>query len=412
VNGRLRRLALVAVLPTLVDIGLLVVLRQRLGWVLVLADLAAIAIASVLSYGLHRAVTFRSDPFVRWVRMPGAFAAVALSAAAVDVVVLRALFAVHGFDSAGALVAAKLVALLAAAGVRLVLYRALLLSVVRRTIHTRHDRPAPPGERRASIVIPALDEAEDIAVAIRAVREAFEPLAADGGIEVIVVDDGSTDGTADAALAGGADQVVVQPVNRGKGAAVRAGVLAARGRVVAFTDADLSYSPDQLLTVIGAVEDGWDVAVGSRRHRAATTVRGAGVVRDFGSRAINLVTMAVLLGRPHDTQCGLKAFRSDVARLLFGLGRVDGFAFDIELLHLVERHELSLTEVPVRLRTSGRSTVHAVRDGLRLLRDVWRIRHWSATGAYELPADQALPAGRAGRDGSREGERGPTRVAP
>ena len=76
----------------------------------------------------------------------------------------------------------------------------------------------------------------------------------------MVADDGSTDGTADAALAAGADQVVVLPENRGKGAAVRAGVAAARGRTIAFTDADLAYSPDQLLRVLAEVEDGWDVA--------------------------------------------------------------------------------------------------------------------------------------------------------
>jgi hypothetical protein len=74
-----------------------------------------------------------------------------------------------------------------------------------------------------------------------------------------------------------------------------------------------------------------------------------------------------------------------VATALFGLGRVDGFAFDIEVLHLVERHELSLIEVPVRLQSAERSTVRVARDGVRLLRDVWRIRGWSATGAYELP---------------------------
>jgi len=205
-----------------------------------------------------------------------------------------------------------------------------------------------------------------------------------------VVDDGSADGTADAALAAGADQVVVLPVNRGKGAAVRAGVSAARGRTVAFTDADLSYSPDQIGAVIGQVEAGWDVAVGSRRHPEATTVRGAGAVRDLGSRAINLVTMGVLLSHPRDTQCGLKAFRSDVAALVFALGRLDGFAFDIEVLHLVERHELSLVEVPVRLTSSEGSTVRAVADGMRLLRDLWRIRRWSATGAYEV---DRLPRG-------------------
>src|SRR3546814_7750559 len=107
-------------------------------------------------------------------------------------------------------------------------------------------------------------------------------------------------------------------------------------------------------------------------------------LRDVGSKAINLLASGVLLSHPHDTQCGLKAFRADVAKAIFSLSRVDRFAFDIEILHLVERHELTLADVPVRLASSDRSPVKVVRDGLRLVRDIWRIRHWSATGAYEL----------------------------
>lgn len=387
---RLRRLALAAAVPTAVDLVVFVLLR-RAGWILVLADATAIAGASALSYVLHRVVTFRSDPFVRWVRMPAAFVVVAALAGAVDLVVLRALFAAHGATSVSGLTAVKVVAIACAAVVRLVLYRAVLLSAVRRAIHERVPRASPPGSVRASIVIPAYEEAQGIAATVGAVRAALSGLAASGGVEIVVVDDGSSDGTADAAVAAGADQVVVQAQNRGKGAAVRAGVAAARGRTIAFTDADLSYSPDQLLAAIARVEDGWDVAVGSRRHPDARALRGAGLVRDLGSRAINLVTTAVLLSRPHDTQCGLKAFRSDVATVLFGLGRVDGFAFDIELLHLVERYELSLVEVPVQLESAGRSTVRLARDGLHLLRDVWRIRHWSATGTYELDGALLLP---------------------
>lgn len=382
---RLRRLALVALLPTIVDVGLLVALRQGAGWILVLADLTAIAVASALSYVLHRLVTFRSDPYVRWVRLPAAFVAVASAAALVDVVVLRGLYAAHGFSATGPLVAAKLVALVAAAAVRVVLYRAVLLSVVRRSLHERVPRPPAPGLVRASIIVPALDEAAGIGTTIAAIRAALAPEATDGGFEIVIVDDGSSDGTADAALAAGADQVVVLPENRGKGAAIRAGVAAARGRTIAFTDADLAYSPDQLRRVLVEVEAGWDVAVGSRRHPDSVTVGGAGWLRDLGSRGVNLLAMGVLLSHPHDTQCGLKAFRSDVAKTVFGLGRVDRFAFDMEILHLVERHQLSLVEVPVRLESREGSTVRLARDTLRVLRDLWRIRHWSATGAYELP---------------------------
>ncbi len=239
-SERLGRFAAVALVPTAVDVGLLLVLRQRLGWILVLSDLTAIAVASLLSYLLHRTMTFRSDPFVRWVRMPAAFVAVAGLAALVDVGVLRGVFAVHGFSSTAALLEAKCVALAAAAVVRLVLYRAVLLGVVRRTLQERVTRPPAPGTLRASVVVPAFEEGARIGSAVVAIRSALETVHADGGLEVVVVDDGSSDGTADTALAAGADQVLVLPVNRGKGAAIRAGVAVARGRTVAFIDADLS----------------------------------------------------------------------------------------------------------------------------------------------------------------------------
>ena len=388
-------MAVLALVPTAVDIGLLVLLRQRFGWILVVADLTAIAVASVVSYVLHRLVTFRSDPYVRWVEIPPAFFGVAALAGAVDVVVLRALFAGTGFASTASLVEAKVVALLAAGAVRLVGYRWALLGELTWARRVRWARPPAPGDYRLSVVVPAYDEADRIGDTVRRLRDglAGEGLTADvegGDVEIVVVDDGSTDDTAEAALAAGASQVVVQPHNRGKGAAVRLGVLAARGRTVAFTDADLAYGPDQVARVAAAVEDGWDVAIGDRRHPDTRTLVAPSRLRAWGSRVINWLGYAVLLGSFRDTQSGLKAFRSDVARFVFARTRVDGFAFDIELLHLVERHQLSLMEVPVEVANSSRSTVSAARDAARLLVDLFRIRHWSAEGAYEAGDD--LPA--------------------
>jgi len=109
----------------------------------------------------------------------------------------------------------------------------------------------------------------------------------EGGVELIVVDDGSTDGTADAARAGGADRVLVHPTNRGKGAAVRTGVLAATGSTIAFTDADLSYAPEQLEGLLEIVESGFDVVVGSRKHDMTRTLVQAGRLREVGGRVIN-----------------------------------------------------------------------------------------------------------------------------
>jgi dolichyl-phosphate beta-glucosyltransferase len=107
---------------------------------------------------------------------------------------------------------------------------------------------------------------------------------------------------------------------------------------------------------------------------------------------INLLGYAVLLGSYRDTQCGLKGFRSDVGRFLFSRMQTDGFAFDIELLHLVERHELSLEQVPVEVSHSTRSTVRVVGDTLRLMGDLFRMRHWAATGVYEARETDELVA--------------------
>ena len=113
----------------------------------------------------------------------------------------------------------------------------------------------------------------------------------------------------------------------------------------------------------------------------------AGRLREIGGRIINVATGVVLLGRYRDTQCGIKAMRSDVARLVFSHSHVDGFAFDVELFHLVERYRLTLVEVPVQVLNSSRSTVHVVRDAARLVVDLFRVRTLARLGDYELDAD-------------------------
>ncbi len=391
--------AAVAALPTAVDVGLLVALRQAASVALVPADAAAVALASGVSYLAHSQISLRSDPYVRWVRMPLAFVAVALAAGAVDLVVLSALDAGLGGGGTAALVAAKAGALVAAAVVRGFAYRAVLLTVVRAGRERGPARPPAPGAIRASIVIPAYDEAGRIGSTVASLRAGLAPWGAAppdrGGIEILVVDDGSRDDTAGVALASGADQVVVLPANRGKGAAVRTGVLAARGRTVVFTDADLAYGVSQVGSIIDTVESGWDMVIGRRGGSTART-RGSRV-RGWGSRAVNLAAAMVLLSRPCDTQCGLKGFRADAAATVFALAQIDGFAFDIELLHLAERHGLSVGEMAVEVVHDGRSSVRVVPDTARLLVDLIRIRRLGATGAYEPRAPaRALRGGSGG----------------
>ncbi|MBS1839110.1 MAG: glycosyltransferase [Actinobacteria bacterium] len=390
----LRRFVLVGVVATVVDVGLFVALRQLVGWPVPLADAVAVAVAVAVSWSLHGVVTFSGDPRVRWYRRPAAYAGAAGVALVTDVAVVTALDAALDPRRTVGLIAIKIPALLIALMVRTVNYRRFMHDVVRDDQRRPAHRPSAPGRYRLSVVVPAYREADRIAGTVARIRADLAVVAADGGLQVVVVDDGSDDDTADRAEAAGADLVLRQHPNRGKGAAVRAGVLAADGRAVAFTDADLSYSPAQLVGFLEQIESGWDVAVGSRQHEATMTVVRAGRLREVGGRIINVLTGIVLLGRYRDTQCGLKAMRSDVGRLLFSRSRIDGFAFDVELFHLVERYRLTLTEVPVEVINSSRSTVNVARDAVRLVRDLFRVRAFARLGVYESDVDADLPAAR------------------
>ncbi len=380
---RLHRFAVVGLVATTIDIAGFVVL-YRAGWPLVVADIVVLNVAAVVAWTLHRVVTLQDDPFIRWIGSPGVFGAMVVVAGAVDLSVL--MLAGAGTTTRSALLA-KTAAVAAAAVVRAAAYRSLIFRSIRREQDQPTCRPGPGGSVRVSVVIPAFREADRIGTTIDRIRAELGPLV-DDDLEIVVVDDGSEDGTTEAAAA--ADRVITLPANRGKGGALRAGVLAATGRTVAFTDADLAYAPDQIADLLALVEAGFDWVVGSRRHVDTLTVVKAGRLREVGGRLVNLATRILLLGRYRDTQCGLKACRADVARVLFSSSSIDGFALDVELFHLAERWRLSLAEVPVQVEHSERSTVHVVRDGLRLVRDLFAVRRRARRGDY--PADPGLPA--------------------
>jgi dolichyl-phosphate beta-glucosyltransferase len=374
-----RRFAPVSLVVTAADLAALAVARTT-GLHVVAADAVAVVAASLLSFVLHRRYSLADDPFVRWVRQPRTFVVTAVLAGVVDVAVTSSL------STAVPLVVAKVVALLVAGLLRFALYRAVVLTDTRRDLQTRHPRPSLEGDRRFTVVLPAYGEAERVGESVQRVLAALDGI----DVEVIVVDDGSPDATADRAAEAGA-KVVRLERNRGKGAAVRAGMLAASGRTVAFTDVDLAYPPEQLRGLLAAVEEGWDVAVGNRRHPGSEALARPSIVRQLSSKLFNLLTATVLLGQYRDTQCGCKAFRGDVARVLFGHARLDGFAFDVEVLHLVERYRLSLTEVPVRSDDDGVSTVRVVRAAVGMIRDLFRVRRWGSEGAYDLAASEPVP---------------------
>jgi putative flippase GtrA len=408
----LRRFAAVGVLVTAVDLAVLVLLRVGFGVPVLIADAVAIAASAAVSFAANRALTFTHDPHLRWVEAPFAYFFVTAAAGVVDVLVVRTGYVVFDFfwrrqdvRSYGVvewtafgyhghfrdyevrwLLVSKVVALAVAGVVRVIGYRGLLFRKVRAAHVLDSARPPAPGALRLSVVIPAYKAESFIAESVARLRAELEPLVGEGELEVVIVDDGSPDETFSAASASGADLVLRLDENQGKGAAVRMGMLHARGRTIAFTDADLAYAPALVNDLLVEVEKGWDVVVGSRSHDETVTVVRTRRLRALGSRIINMISFAVLLGAYRDTQCGINAFRSDAAVAIFSRARINRFAFDIEVFHLAERMRLALTEVPVTLTNSAGSTVKIGLDSLRVLFDMIRIRRFGGAGLYdELP---------------------------
>jgi len=205
--------------------------------------------------------------------------------------------------------------------------------------------------------------------------------------EILVVDDGSSDDTARVA-AGYHDtlpnlRVISNERNRGKGFSVRRGMLEARGDIALFTDADLSTpieEADKLLAVIR--EQGYDGAVGSRALDRSLIAIHQSAIREQAGILFNYFVRWIMGIDFSDTQCGFKAFRTDRARIIFEQQRLEGFAFDPEILFLAKRHHLRVAEVPVRWSHDAATKVNVFADGIRMLLDLLVVREYALRGLY------------------------------
>ena len=234
-----------------------------------------------------------------------------------------------------------------------------------------------------SVVIPAYNEQRRLPTTLQQWLAflAGQPYAA----ELLVVDDGSADQTAAVVLDLAARYPNVRllqlPANQGKGAAVRAGVLAASGARVFYADADLNIAPTHLVPFLAFLDDGYDVVIGTRSTRQySATERSA--ARVLAGLLVQVVRRSILLPVFRDTQCGFKGFTRDAARAIFRRCTIASFAFDLEVLFLARKLGYRVKEVRVAVERREGSTYSPRRDLLPFVRDIVKVRWQDLRGCY------------------------------
>ncbi len=229
-----------------------------------------------------------------------------------------------------------------------------------------------------SLVIPAYNEAQRLEACVRALRGHLA--SANVPHEVVLVVERSTDGTLELArkLTEGqaAFHVIGNEAQIGKGHAVRTGMLAARGEITFFMDADLSTPLEEIATFLAFFDahTDVDVLIGNRAHAQSEIVKSQSFIRRKMGQMFNAILRAIVGIRVSDTQCGFKAFRRPAREAIFTRQKLDGFAFDVEVLLLAEKLGHRIADLPVRWTNAEGSKVHLLRDSLRMLCDALRVR--------------------------------------
>lgn len=237
-----------------------------------------------------------------------------------------------------------------------------------------------------SIIIPAYNEEHRLPKSLDSVIAFVDAQCANGAFatEVLIVENGSRDRTTEVAEAYAAQRPYIQVLHssKGKGAAVRAGMLAGRGRYLFMCDSDLSMPIEEVLKFLPPALDGYDVAIASREGPGAHRYNEPHFRHVMG-RVFNLIVRVIAIPRFQDTQCGFKSFRREVAREVFTDGAMDGWAFDVEALFIALQRGYKVVSVPINWYHDPDSRVSPVRDTIRMFRDVLKIRINGWQGVYK-----------------------------
>jgi dolichyl-phosphate beta-glucosyltransferase len=241
-----------------------------------------------------------------------------------------------------------------------------------------------------SIIIAAYNEEKRIGRSLESIRAHMDGLGFD--YEVIVVDDGSTDATCQKVLAFKSAiarlEVIGCKVNRGKGHALRTGVLASQGDFVLLTDADLSTPIEELSRLMPPVlRNECQVAIGSRSLALSKIVKKQPWWRQGMGKIFNGFVRRLVINDFSDTQCGFKLFAGEVARQLFREAKIDRFAFDVEILALAKLYGYRILEVPIRWINAPGSKVNPIFDSIQMLCDLVRIRFALGKASRQSPVN-------------------------
>jgi dolichyl-phosphate beta-glucosyltransferase len=254
-----------------------------------------------------------------------------------------------------------------------------------------------------SIVIPAYNESTRLGATLEKVLAYVHSQQWDA--EVLVVNDGSRDNTAEIVQTFAAKdpmlRLIENPGNRGKGYSVRNGMIHAQGKIILFTDADLSSPIEEAPKLLQALEAGADIAIGSRWLRAETQTQRQPLHRQLFGRIFNLLLRITLGLQFADTQCGFKAFKRPAVEAIFPLQKIERWGFDPEILFLAHKFGFTVEEIPVAWGHSGDTRIHPIIDGAKMFQEMLRIRWYDLTGKYDGHSTVATQPAASGRSPQR-----------
>lgn len=235
-----------------------------------------------------------------------------------------------------------------------------------------------------SVIIPAYNEEKRLPSTLESVHNFLS--ASEQTFEIIVVDDGSSDGTKEVVKAFAEGHCGVRLLshspNQGKGFSVREGMLKADGDLLLLDDADGASPISELVRLKNAIENGADIAIGSRAKPGDETVVNALSHRKHIGNTFNVIVQSLLLKGIQDTQCGFKLFKRDAAKDLFSIGKLNRYAFDVEILYLARLKGYEIAEVPINWTSIEGSKINLVTDPMNMLFEIGKIYSAKKCGRY------------------------------